>query len=338
MIWGPAMKNYLLSQGQWRNTIIKTLPKRKYPQIEVVTKNPSGGDNIITFKDDLSQDPLNFEDIKSWIENNDKARGNIMLRLHSVITEKFYVEEYASTIWETLEKEYGKPGIAAIYQEFMGAMTTLIPNNSDPSFALEKIISHFTRMSTAKCTVPEHLKAMILISKMPSSMTTLTQLICQTDDVAKLNCKKIKKMINHSWEEKLSSHSTRPQQPQAAKKISTIQRSGPPPSFQQQQQQPQQEEHQNQGQNSQRGGWRGGCGGCGGPYRGTCAGKNKQNQQQQAARPIKERAPSPAPSFVFVRADLSGHLKYSRRWSGVRAGVLLGAQGAVCRGENRGGL
>ena len=39
-----------------------------------------------------------------------------------------------------------------------------------------------------------------------------------------------------------------------------------------------------------------------------------------------------------VRADLDGHLKYSRRWSGVRAGVLLGAQGAVHRGGNRGGL
>ena len=39
-----------------------------------------------------------------------------------------------------------------------------------------------------------------------------------------------------------------------------------------------------------------------------------------------------------VRADLGGHLKYSQRWSGVRAGVLLGAQGAVRRGESRGGL
>ena len=39
-----------------------------------------------------------------------------------------------------------------------------------------------------------------------------------------------------------------------------------------------------------------------------------------------------------VRADLGGHLKYSRRWSGVRAGVLLGALGAVRRGESRGGL
>ena len=41
---------------------------------------------------------------------------------------------------------------------------------------------------------------------------------------------------------------------------------------------------------------------------------------------------------LFVRADLGGHLKYSQRWSGVCAGVLLGAQGAVRRGENRGGL
>jgi len=39
-----------------------------------------------------------------------------------------------------------------------------------------------------------------------------------------------------------------------------------------------------------------------------------------------------------VRADLGGHLKYSQHWSGVRAGVLLGVQGAVHRGENRGGL
>jgi len=41
---------------------------------------------------------------------------------------------------------------------------------------------------------------------------------------------------------------------------------------------------------------------------------------------------------IGVRADLGGHLKYSQRWSGVRAGVLLGAQGAVRRGESRGGL
>jgi len=37
--------------------------------------------------------------------------------------------------------------------------------------------------------------------------------------------------------------------------------------------------------------------------------------------------------WLSVRVDLSGHLKYSQRWSGVCVGVLLGAQGAVRRGE-----
>jgi len=110
------------------------------------------------------------------------------------------MEEHASSIWEALEKEYGKPGIAAIYQEFTGAMTTVIPDNSNPSFALEKIVSHFMQMATSKCVLPEHLKAMILISKMPPSMTALIQLVCQTDDINELNCDKIKKMIIHGWE------------------------------------------------------------------------------------------------------------------------------------------
>ena len=67
------------------NAIIKPLPERKYPQIEVVTKGLDGADDTITLKDDLSQVPLNFKDIENWIENNNKARGNIMLRLHNVI-------------------------------------------------------------------------------------------------------------------------------------------------------------------------------------------------------------------------------------------------------------
>jgi len=83
-------------------------------------------------------------------------------------------------------------------------------------------------MATSKCVLPEHLKVMILISKMLPSMTALIQLVCQTDDINELNCDKIKKMIIHGWEQKLSNHSACPQQPQAARKISTVQRSGPP--------------------------------------------------------------------------------------------------------------
>jgi len=293
--WAPRMKNYLLSAGQWRQ-MAKARPEPDYPYIDVevpVTDSKGKPTTEIRSKPDFMQDPKNQAEIDSWDNNNDKARGNIMLRLHSVVTQKYYTSEVALTIWEGIAAEYGKPGIAAIFQEFTGTMNTSIPGNSDPSFTIEKICSHFMRMATSSCTLPEHLKVMILISKMPPSMTALIQLICQTDNVEKLDIDKIKRMIIMNWEQRLSMcHNNPSYQPQAAKKISAVQCSGPPPSFQQQQPQPQQEEQgQNQGQNqgSQRGGW---CGGCRGTYRGTRAGKNKQNQQQQAARPIEECAPS----------------------------------------------
>jgi len=143
---------------------------------------------------------------------------------------------------------------------------------------------------------------MILVSKLPYQMSALVQSICQTDSIEDLKTDDIKHKAILAWEQRspVQNQNNRSfQQPQAAKKISTIQRSGPPPSFQQQQQQPQQEEQHQGNQNPQRGGWRGGQGGRGGTFRGTHAGKNKQNQQQQAARPIEECGPSPAPSFVF---------------------------------------
>jgi len=210
---------------------------------------------------------------------------------------------FASLAWEYLEKTYGKPGIAATYKELKATMDIVISGNADPTLAINTILIGFTRMAASKCAVPPHLQAMILVSKLPYQMSALVQSICQTDDIEDLKTDDIKRKGILAWEQRSPAQNNNncPHQPQAAKKISAVQRSGPPPSFQQQQQQPQQEEQGQGNQNSQpqRGGWRGGRGGRGGTFRGTHAGKNKQNQQQQAVRPIDEHAPSPTPSFVF---------------------------------------
>jgi len=63
-----------------------------------------------------------------------------------------------------------------------------------------------------------------------------------------------------------------------------------------------------------------------------------RSQPYLSVQAVQDSLPRFGGPLQTVRADLGGHLKYSRRWSGVRAGVLLGAQGAVHRGENRGGL
>ena len=126
---------------------------------------------------------------------------------------------------------------------------------------------------------------------------------CQTNNIEDLKTDDIERKAILAWEQRSPAQGQNNRQ-QSARRLSAVQRPGPPPQFQQQQHQPQQEEQdQGQGQRGNwRGGWRGNRGHGGrGMYRGTRAGKNK-NQQEQA-RPIEgeehQRATSPTPSFHF---------------------------------------
>ena len=140
---------------------------------------------------------------------------------------------FASLAWEFLETTYGKPGIAATYKELKATMDVVIPRNADPTLAIDTILIGFTRMAASKCAVPPHLQAMILVSKLPYQMSALVQSICQTDNIEDLKTNDIKRKAILAWEQRspVQSNNNLPQQPQAAKKISAVQRSGPPRHF-----------------------------------------------------------------------------------------------------------
>jgi len=262
--WRPLMMNYLLSQGQWK-VIANKFPAPDYETMTTVTKSDEGGTRTESVPD-TSKPPKNQADIDSWFETNDRALGNIMLRLHPTLAttvlnllEKTIEENtdvntmFASIAWESLESTYGKPGIAATYKELKMAMDIVIPGNADPTLAIDTILVSFTRMAASKCAVPPHLQAMILVSKLPYQMSALVQSICQTDNIEDLKTDNIKRRAILAWEQRSPVQGQNNRQ-QSARRLSAIQRPGPPPQFQQQQQYPQQHEEQDQGQ-GQRGSW-----------------------------------------------------------------------------------
>jgi len=113
-------------------------------------------------------------------------------------------------------------------------MGVVIPRNANPTLAIDTILIGFTRMAASKCAVPPHLQAMILVSKLPYQMSALVQSICQTDNIEDLKTDDIKRKAILAWEQRgpVQNQNNHPfQQPQAAKKISAVQRSGPPHLF-----------------------------------------------------------------------------------------------------------
>ena len=124
----------------------------------------------------------NIDEINKWIENNTKAVGNMRLRLHHTISFEVQNITWATELWNELKDTYGQPGVAGVYMEFKAALETTIPNNADPSLAINKILAHFGRMAEGRASVPPYVQAMVLLAKIPPSMESLAQLFCQSED------------------------------------------------------------------------------------------------------------------------------------------------------------
>lgn len=215
--WAPLMNSLLLSQGQW---LVIT---KDSPSVGMKTETLEEGGPSITIV-------TNQDEVDKWEESNAKAVGNIRLCLHHSIHYKYQSINSARDIWEGLKEEYGNPGISGIYIEFKSAMDTTIPANSDPSLTIDKILAHFGRLEEAKVGLPPHIKVMILMAKIPSSMESLAQMFCQADDISKLDTGKVKRAIILSWEQRMGKGNRN-----QANKISAIKRGPQEPEFAQQQ-------------------------------------------------------------------------------------------------------
>ena len=276
--WVSSMTSYLMSQGQWASVATECPKEVKRTKVEGETVIEDGIENI--------------DEINKWVENNTRAVGNIRLCLHHTISFKFQEITWATQLWNELKDTYGQPGVAGVYMEFKAALDTTIPNNADPSLAIDKILAHFGRMAEGKASVPTYVQAMVLLAKIPPSMESLAQLFCQSEDkVEAIDTPKIRRAILLAWEQK--GYRRNQNQGGQAQRITAIRRGPQEPEFTQQ---------------YDSGGFRGGRGrgGRGRPrgQRGQGGQKNPQNNViQQDAQPTagpsnhqQQRPPSAPPS------------------------------------------
>jgi hypothetical protein len=177
--------------------------EKKEPTLEVQPKIEAVYDieNVLITPEQASSN--NQDEVDAWAEANDKALGNILLRLTPDIQYKYRDKTNAANLLKAIEKEYGKPGVIGIYLEFKHAMEVRIPEGQDPMPTLDKFYSHISRLeSHSKDTVVSpFFKAMMVMSKLPPSYNNIPQVICQTDDISKLDTEGLWRAIILTWEQ-----------------------------------------------------------------------------------------------------------------------------------------
>ncbi|KAF9220159.1 hypothetical protein BS17DRAFT_821035 [Gyrodon lividus] len=113
----------------------------------------------------------NATDIFKWNHHNTQAIGNICLHLTPNILAKVLSKTTAAQIWSTLKNKYGTPSIATTYAEFKAMLDMPIPLHKHPAPAFN-----------AEFEISPKVQAMILLTKLLSSMDTISHLISQSQE------------------------------------------------------------------------------------------------------------------------------------------------------------
>jgi len=214
--WATSMQSFLMSQGQWKCT-------------KTGASNPGVTWEMKTDKEGKTAErPVVDEAVSTpYEELTEKALGNIRLRLHNTIGYQHNDETDPSILWETLKEKYGVPGMSKAYVEFKGLMETVIPNGSDPSPSLDKIMAHHIRLKDMYYDISPKVLAMMILAKAPPSMESIVQLISQAAKNAKEDPSpsEVIKAMSLSWETHGRSGAGRGNQ-QRANKLSAVRPAG----------------------------------------------------------------------------------------------------------------
>ncbi len=105
-------------------------------------------------------------------------------------------------IWDYLESSYGKPGISLIYMLFKKVLVLSVPDNKDLTVALDEMAAIYDCLAGNKVDIAEHLKAMILIVKLPPSVESSVLLATADKGITDLKVQDLCNVIMMHWDQK----------------------------------------------------------------------------------------------------------------------------------------
>ena len=82
---------------------------------------------------------------------------------------------WAHNLWLDLKKDCAIPGTLLVFSEFQSIMNNRISNDSHLSIAIDKIIAHYKVLSINHLAIPESLKVLIILSKLPPHYNFIAQ-------------------------------------------------------------------------------------------------------------------------------------------------------------------
>ena len=126
----------------------------------------------------------------TWISHDQQAQAMIAIFIHADL-QHYQKETYVSVgnvthpsmardLWQELQRPFISLGTTGQYDAFIEGVNFHIHENNDILGQINNMVNTFHKMSIAGLTLPENLKAMILLNSLPHSYKSVISTIVQT--------------------------------------------------------------------------------------------------------------------------------------------------------------
>ena len=117
-------------------------------------------------------------------------------------------------------------------------MNIRVPSDSHSRGAIDKILVHYEVLSTNSLAIPDSLKAMILLSKLPPCYNFVAQDFLHNTEMSALKAQKIGNVVVVAWDAAQGGKLPQPLGCENVSKLLNVKQKFPTPTFQNQQWQP----------------------------------------------------------------------------------------------------
>lgn len=181
--------------------------------------------------------PEEEEAMDKWDENDDQTLGSICLCIEPSISATFQAYNTGKELWDALKAKYEAASLASAFTEWKIMLGISFPDNNHPGPAFSKLNSSFAQLEQLQHKIPDNLKALITVAKLPKYAETLHQTLNKAIDADPTKTKvktmvELETILTAAWQHYLS---CRPPPRVEANKVSNIHHQNGNPNFKQQQ-------------------------------------------------------------------------------------------------------
>ena len=139
-------------------------------------------------------------------------------------------------LWNDLKRDYATPETSLVFSEFQRVMNTRIPSDSHPVAAIDKIMVHYEVLQLNQLAIPDSLKALIILSKLPPHYNFVAQDFLNNMEMSALDAQKVERAVVVAWDAGQSSKLLQPLGCGNVSKLLNVKRRFLAPTFQNQRQ------------------------------------------------------------------------------------------------------